>query len=155
MLSIVLLYIIGGGYIYTNNLGKRRTVYMGHPIDARIELSSSKIGVTGDITDENNIHKTMLTATVANNTRETLTDVRLIILTDIGTLETPITKRYIHVAQKYNDTVFSLGNIASGKSKEAMVWLYSTQKKLYTIQADVDTNERFSAKTNALPLEAE
>lgn len=155
ILSIVLVHIIGGGYIYIKNLGKKRTVYMEPPIDAWVELSSSKIDVTDDISNESNIHKTTLIATVTNNTLETLTDVRLIILADIGTLESPITKRYIHVPQKYNDTVFSLGNIASGKSKEAIVWLYSTQKKLYTIQADIDTNERFTAKTNALSLEAD
>lgn len=156
ILSIVLIHIIGGGYIYTKNLGKRRTVYMGPPIDAQIELSSTKIKITTDETKEHTIHKTIITATVTNHSVNQFTNV-LLILPSIGikTLETPTAKRITNLPQQGNDDVFSLGNISPESSKKGSVWIYSLQKKTSTIKAYIETNEKFSKTTNAIALEVE
>jgi len=154
ILSVFFIHLIGGGYLYYKNLEKRLVVYKDSPIEATIELSSPKIEVTTDETNEQSIHKTLLTATVANHSVDRFTTV-LLILPSIGTntLETPTTKRVTNLPQQGNDDVFSLGNISPGKSKKGTVWIYSTKNKTYTIKAYIETKEKFSKTTNAVVLE--
>lgn len=154
--SVLFFHIIGGSYLFSQYLEGRLTVYKNDPLEATIYLSSSRIEVTTDETSEHTIHKTILNVTVTNHSLDRLTNV-LLILPSIGlkTLETPTAKRITNLPQQADDEVFSLGNISSGSSKKATVWIYSMQKKTYTIKAYIETKEKFSKTTNAIKLEVE
>ncbi len=156
VLCALFINLAGGGYLYSINLEKRLVVYKDSPIEATIELSPSKIEATTDETKEQTMHKTILTATVTNHSVGRFTNVLLILPSmGIATLETPTAKRVTNLPQQGNDDVFSLGNISPGSLKKGTVWIYSTQKKTYTIKAYIETKEKFSKTTNAVVLDVE
>lgn len=156
VLCALFIYLAGGGYLYSKNLGKRLVVYKNSPIEATIELSPSKIEATTDETKEQTMHKAILTATVTNHSVDWFTHVLLILPSKgIATLETPTAKRVTNLPQQGSDDVFSLGNISPGSLKRGTVWIYSAQKKTYTIKAYIETKEKFSKTTNAVILDVE
>lgn len=153
--SILVLYILGSSYLYNEKLEKTLPVYNNSPIKANIELSSSKIEVNKEVTNPQSIHTVDLMTKVTNNTQEDLTDVRLVLETDIGTLETPTTKRYTHLPKKENGTVFALPNIHPNETTQAVIKLYSVAKKEYPIKVWIYTEEQYTTTTNTIMLTAE
>lgn len=153
--SILLINLIGGGYLYVRNLGKKADIPVDPAVVASLKIFPSKISVTKD--EDKEAQKAMLIVKVTNNTSKTLSDVYLIIPAgiDIGTIESSTTARITDLPQQSNDAVFSLGNITSHKTIERSIWVYSTQKKIYNIKVDIETKERYRTNTNSVVLTAE
>ncbi|MBI2028425.1 MAG: hypothetical protein HYT07_02335 [Candidatus Levybacteria bacterium] len=153
-ISVFLVTIIGGSYLYAINLGKKGNVPIGPAIVATLEVNPSKIEITKDVSHIDEMQKATLTVKITNNTKEVLSDVYLVIPAgiDIGTIESSNASRLTGLPQQGNDAVFNLGDIMSKKTIEKSIWVYSPYRKKFIIKADIETNERYRTNTNEILL---
>lgn len=155
VLSVSIIYLIGGSYLYAQGLGKKIDIPIGPALTGVIMLSSSKVEVTKDTTNKNKIHTVILTARLTNNTSYTLTGVKLVIPIDVGTLEMPNTKRITNLPGQGADSIFGLPNLLPKTTMESKILLYSKEKRVYQFKPQIDTNERYTTTANLVSLTSE
>lgn len=154
--GVLVVSIIGTFFIHERNLQQKIYISKDVPLEAALTLSSSEISVTEDLMDASQLHTTIASVNVKNNTRGTFTGVRLVVPSiGLGAFESPSAVRSVLLFQKgiNADSVFKIADILPEGTASAMIFLYGGQMGTYQLKVYIETDEQLIATTNSVSLE--